>query len=89
MNKWIKRYYDEAYIRRWSLGPPDKRVQKNAAFILKLLRIGQADNLLDVACGQGRYTLAFAKTGVNVTGLDASDVLLSEAKSLAQKRGYL
>lgn len=84
MNEWTKRYYDDAYIRRWSLGPPNAKVQKNAAFILKLLKIGHGNTLLDVGCGYGRYSLAFAKTSIKVTGLDASDVLISEAKRLAK-----
>ena len=87
MNEWTKRYYNEAYLRRWHLGQPDERVQKNAVFLLEQLRIGQGNTLLDVGCGQGRYSLAFAKSGVKVTGLDASDVLISEAKCLAQEMG--
>ncbi|MCK4395318.1 methyltransferase domain-containing protein [candidate division WOR-3 bacterium] len=87
MNEWTKRYYNEAYLKRWHLGPPDKKIQENAASILKLLQIKQGNSLLDVGCGQGRYSLAFAKTGVNVTGYDTSDVLLSEAKRLARSMG--
>ena len=83
MNEWTKRYYDEAYLKRWHLGSPDEKTQKNAASILKLLQIKQGNSLLDVGCGQGRYSLAFAKAGVNVTGYDTSDVLLSEAKRIS------
>jgi len=87
MNEWTKRYFDEAYLRRWHLGQPDERIQKNAVFLLEQLGIGQGNALLDVGCGQGRYSLAFAKSGVKVTGLDASHVLISEAKRLAQEMG--
>ncbi|MCK4233051.1 class I SAM-dependent methyltransferase [candidate division WOR-3 bacterium] len=83
MNEWTKRYYNEAYLKRWHLGEPDEKTQKNAASILELLRIKQGNSLLDIGCGQGRYSLAFAKAGVNVTGYDTSDVLLSEAKRIS------
>lgn len=85
VNECTKRYYDEAYLRRWSLGQPDERVLKNTGFLLKELRIGEGETLLDVGCGQGRYSLAFAKNGLKVTGLDASDALISEANRLAQE----
>lgn len=87
MNEWTKRYFNEAYLRRWHLGQPDERIQKNAVFLLEQLGIGPGNALLDVGCGQGRYSLAFAKSGVKVTGLDASDILISEAKCLAQEMG--
>lgn len=85
MNDWTKRYYDEAYLRRWPLGQPDETVLRSARFLLQELRIGEGDTLLDVGCGRGRYSLAFTKNGIRVTGLDASDVLLSEARRLAHE----
>ena len=87
VNNWTKRYYDEAYLRRWPLGQPNETVLKNVGFLLQTLRIGQGDTLLDVGCGQGRYSLAFAKNGLKVTGLDASEALISEANRLAQETG--
>lgn len=88
MNEWTKRYYDEAYLRRWPfLGKPDPSIMKNAASILELLAIGDGDKLLEVGCGQGRYSLAFSQMGAKVTGLDASNTLLYESKILAQKMG--
>lgn len=88
MNNWTKRYYDEAYLRRWYLlGKPDESIMKVAASILELLGIGKNDNLFDVGCGQGRYSLAFSQMGVKVTGLDASNTLLAEAKRLAKEIG--
>lgn len=87
MKEWTKRYYDEAYMRRWPLGQPDETILKNARFLLQALRIGEGNTLLDVGCGQGRYSLAFAKNGLKVTSLDASDALISEASRLARETG--
>lgn len=87
MSEWTKRYYDEAYIRRWHLDLPNEKIQRDAVFLLKQLGIEKSNYLFDVGCGQGRYTLAFAKIGVKVIGLDASDFLLAEAKRLASQMG--
>ena len=85
VNEWTKKYYDEVYLRRWGLGQPDETVLKSAKFLLQALRVRKGDTLLDVGCGQGRYSLAFAKNGLKVTGLDASEALISEANRLAQE----
>ena len=36
-------------------------------------------NMLDLACGPGRHLLGFAQFGINVTGVDLSGYLLSQA----------
>lgn len=41
--------------------------------------------ILDLCCGPGRHALAFAKKGLNVTGVDRSPFLLNKAKVRCQK----
>lgn len=52
--------------------------------ILKQVRIPKNSSVLDLACGNGRHSLLLAKRGFNVTGIDLSKYLISEAK----KKGY-
>ncbi len=79
---WTKRYFDTVYHRRWALGPPDETVFRHVDFVVHELGASEGNSLLDVGCGQGRYSLAFAARGLQVTGFDASEVLLNQARQL-------
>jgi ubiquinone/menaquinone biosynthesis C-methylase UbiE len=84
---WTKRYFDTMYLRRWALGPPGEAEYRHADFLLGRFSAVPGDALLDVGCGQGRYSLSFADRGMRVTGLDASPRLLREARGLALLSG--
>jgi ubiquinone/menaquinone biosynthesis C-methylase UbiE len=75
------------YLQRWALGPPDKGVFRQVDFLIGQLNAYPGKSLIDVACGHGRYSLAFAARGLYVTGLDASAVLLREARKFANEAG--
>jgi ubiquinone/menaquinone biosynthesis C-methylase UbiE len=45
------------------------------------------DTVLDVACGPGTVVAAFAPHVRKVTGLDATEAMLDQARTLASKRG--
>jgi SAM-dependent methyltransferase len=84
---WTRDYFDTVYLQRWALGPPDEAAFRQVDFLIGELNASQGHSLIDVACGQGRYSLAFAARGLQVTGLDASGVLLREARRLASEAG--
>jgi ubiquinone/menaquinone biosynthesis C-methylase UbiE len=46
-----------------------------------------SDRVLDVACGPGLLTLAFAEACAEVRGIDATDALLERARAEAARRG--
>jgi ubiquinone/menaquinone biosynthesis C-methylase UbiE len=48
--------------------------------MLRLLAIEKGDRVLDLACGQGFFSRAFAVAGALVTGVDASQKLIAIAK---------
>ncbi len=84
---WTENYFDTVYLLRWSLGLPTEATRRHVDFLLTRLSLTPGDTMLDVGCGQGRYSLAFADRGIQVTGLDASGVLLQEARRLASEMG--
>lgn len=50
---------------------------------------GQGDQILDIGCGTGRTTFGLYERGFkNITGLDYSPTLLSEAEKIKHKKGY-
>ncbi len=59
--------------------------EKHVDFILSKIKLEPCSNILDMACGAGRHSILFAKQGFNVTGIDLSENLLSEAIKIASK----
>lgn len=45
------------------------------------------ESILELACGTGRITIALAKAGFNVTGIDYADGMLKEASEKSAKAG--
>ncbi len=55
--------------------------------IKKLAAEGSFESGLDVGCGNGWFTRAFAKAGYRVTGMDISPQMLTKAVELTKKEG--
>jgi ubiquinone/menaquinone biosynthesis C-methylase UbiE len=53
---------------------------------LKLIGSVKNKNVLDLGCGGGQISIAFAKKGARVTGIDLSEKHIEFAKKLAKKR---
>lgn len=51
-----------------------------AARIRELLAVRPGARCLDLGCGTGNYTIALASTGLCMTGVDLSQVMLAEAR---------
>jgi len=49
-------------------------------FALNFLQIHAGDKLLDVGCGSGLFSSLAYQKGAEVTGIDASDELIAQAK---------
>src|SRR2546427_3387519 len=47
----------------------------------------QGRNVIDVGCGTGLWSIAFAMNGLHVTGVDFSRASLAEAAKMAQECG--
>ena len=78
-------YYDVMAPYYDTLVPRDvKGVCDSLEEILK--RHNQKKEILDLGCGTGRFTMALAKRGYRIQGLDVSDEMLKVAKANAKKR---
>ncbi len=57
--------------------------QKAALKLLDLLTVGDADDIIDIACGPGHITNLFSKlTKGKVTGIDISEGMIKQARTL-------
>lgn len=78
--------WDDAYQRGrapWDIGRPQPAI----------VRIADAGELLeavlDVGCGSGEHALLAATRGLEVTGIDISQLVVERARAKARQRGLL
>jgi len=82
---WYKKAFGDAYLNVYS-HRDETEARRAAAVIRRVIRSLTADNktdvldILDLCCGQGRYSLLLAAEGHNVVGLDLSEALLVVAR---------
>jgi 2-polyprenyl-3-methyl-5-hydroxy-6-metoxy-1,4-benzoquinol methylase len=61
----------------------DSRLKREMPFILSLIENIENPNVLDIACGSGRHSVALALHGAEVIGVDYSKTMIQEAKKHA------
>jgi 2-polyprenyl-3-methyl-5-hydroxy-6-metoxy-1,4-benzoquinol methylase len=68
---------------------PEKRFAVAAETIVKILKLTKVrgKTALDLCCGPGRCSIALAKRGFSVTGVDRTKYLLDEARTRARAAG--
>ena len=73
---WTTTFFNGLSVEFWvTVAPPPSDAE------IEFLRgVFQGRELLDVACGAGRYTIPLARAGYAMTGVDLSDDFLSVAK---------
>lgn len=77
---WFKKWFNtQEYLDLYR-----HRDDSDASKIIKLLfnniTLDKEAKVLDLACGNGRHSVLFAKKGFKVTGIDLSSFLISRAK---------
>ena len=78
----VAEWYDEM------LETSDDSYQKNVILpnVSRILNPKQGDRILDLACGQGFFSRAFALAGADVAGVDASAELIALARKHPSKK---
>ncbi len=76
-------FLGDAYLR-YSF---TKGTAQEIPFLLKILGLQKGQRLLDVGCGPGRHSIAFARAGLSVTGVDVSPRFLELAAERARVAG--
>ena len=84
-NPWYVRFFKRDYLRIYGHTLQQDRTDLETQFAIHALDIQPHHRILDLCCGQGRHSIALAKTGLDVTGVDLSEEMLEIAQSSAAK----
>jgi len=86
---WYESFFGEDYMRFHLRGGEwlEERTNPQCDFVVSALALPPGARVLDLCCGQGRHAVELAHRGLQVTGLDLSEHLLSLAQRRADEAG--
>ena len=61
---------------------------REAAALMRLLRLPKGARVLDLCCGMGRHSIPLSKAGYRVTGFDQSRAYLAAARQAAPSEAH-
>ena len=84
---WYIRFFKGDYLRVYGHTLQQERTDLETQFAIHALGLQPHHRVLDLCCGQGRHSIALAKTGLDVTGVDLSTEMLDIAYETAAREG--
>lgn len=75
---WYVKSFQQDYLKIYS-HRTDEAAKEEINEIISLMEMKPNSTVLDLCCGNGRHSRQLAELGFQVTGIDLSQVLLSEA----------
>ena len=80
-NSWQKTLYGKLFAKFTLDSPLSRKIaRKEVKFLTHTLELQKDQSILDVPCGTGRHSLAFAEKGYFVTGVDINNICLKRAR---------
>ena len=76
-------FFSDFYLRAYADDERDAEAETQALAAVRLAGCEPGADVLDVPCGFGRHTIALARAGYRVVGVDRSAALLDEARRRA------
>ena len=78
--EWFRLWFSSPYYHLLYESRNDEEAEECIKQFTNHLNIPEKSRILDVACGKGRHSRAFAARGFDVTGIDISPTSIIEAK---------
>ncbi len=76
---WYKKWFDENYLLLYRHRDVED-AREQVSLIIDSLKPAKGSSILDLGCGEGRYTVFFKDRGYRVLGLDLSEKLINCGK---------
>ena len=83
---WWSEFFRGPTLELWKRAHSADESKGEAADLARALALERGERVLDVPCGHGRIALELAARGLRVTGLDASEEYVAEARRRADER---
>ena len=83
--KWKEFFKYEA--NQYDQEPFTQATEKEVKFLMEQFGWPRGASILDMGCGTGRHSVALAKRGFAVTGVDLSEDMLDKARAHAKSEG--
>lgn len=84
---WWDGYFDDAFVDIYRDFLTPQRTEREVEGLREMVPLAADAEVLDLACGWGRHTVALGRAGLRVTGLDFSETLLTRARKRANAAG--
>lgn len=81
---WFKKWFSNKMYLKIYRHRDDTDAKRLIDLIQRTIPTYSREKILDLACGAGRHSLELARRGFDVTGIDLSSYLISEAKKLVR-----
>ena len=78
---WWESFFDADYLALWGGLLSPERSAAEAEGLWALAGLAEGSRVLDAPCGQGRLSMALARRGARVLGVDQSAALLERAEA--------
>ncbi len=78
---WFENWFDSPFYKILYNNRDDREAQKFTDQLICYLTPPAGSSMLDIACGEGRFSLQLAEKGYDVTGIDISANSIEHAKT--------
>jgi len=83
--QWFRSWFNSDYYRALYKHRDGKDAAKIISLLFKNIQLKKGSRVLDLACGNGRHSVFFARKGYETLGIDLSENLVAQARKMAAK----
>jgi len=83
---WYKTFFNGLFLELWTKAMSEDYTAAEVKFIKEITALPPKSNILDVPCGYGRHSIAFAQEGFTITSIDIAEAYIQDLKEVVQKQ---